>query len=155
MGRAALVGLVLLAAELLPACGGEAGLSPGEVMALAEAEARWADRGPVHYTLEVRRTCFCAPPSTDWAEIEVDHDTLVRVTLLATGDSVPRAEWGIRPPVPRLFEEIRTFHSRLLKDVRADYDPATGYPRRMVFTAGGDVGDANYHVEARHLVALP
>ncbi len=147
--------LVLLALAMLPGCGGEAGLSPGEVMALAEAEVRWADRGPVHYTLEVRRTCFCAPPSTDWAVIEVDHDTLVRVNLLATGDSVPRADWAIRPPVPGLFEEIKTYRSRLLQDVQADYDPATGYPTRMRFSAGGNVGDGNYHVEARHLVALP
>lgn len=147
--------LVLLAVMVFPGCGGEAGLSPGEVMALAEAQARWADRGPVHYTLEVRRTCFCAPPATDWAEIEVDHDTLVRVNLLATGDSVPRAEWAIRPPVPGLFREIRTFRSRLLQDVQADYDPATGYPTRMRFSAGGNVGDGNYHLEARHLVALP
>ncbi len=147
--------LVLLALAGLPGCGGEAGLAPGEVMALAEAEARWADRGPAHYTLEVRRTCFCAPTSTDWAEIEVDHDTLVRVNLLATGDSVPRAEWAIRPPVPGLFQEIKTFRSRLLQDVQADYDPATGYPTRMRFTAGGNVGDGNYHVEARHLVSLP
>jgi hypothetical protein len=102
----------------------------------------------------MRRLCFCGPDVTDWATIEVDHDTLVAVTFLS-GDSVPRAAWHARPPVPQLFREIGTFRPSWLEDLRARYDPATGYPARIVFESDNTVADAGLEIEARNLTPSP
>ena len=139
-------------ALLLVACG-SGPFSQSEALSLRQAEERWSATAPSHYTLEMRRLCFCGPDVTEWATIEVDHDSLVAVTLL-TGDSVPHSAWYARPPVPQLFRDLHNYRPSWLDDVRAEYDTANGYPSRIVFTSDNSVTDAGLIIEARELTPI-
>jgi hypothetical protein len=144
--------LAVVTLLLLTGCG-NGPFSQTEALTLQQAQARWSALGPEHYTIEMRRLCFCGPDVTDWATIEVDHDTLVRVTQL-TGDSLPHASWWARPPVAQIFREIRTYRPGWLKDVRASYDSAAGFPTMVNFTPDDGIIDGGYGYEARALTVL-
>lgn len=132
---------------------GSSPLSPSEARELALALARWNTHGPAHYTVEMRRGCFCPPEISGWGRIEVDADTLVSVMLL-DGTVVPTSLWYARPPVPRLFEEIASTHGGWLDDITARYDPDNGIPTKVSFTSRGNLPDAGYVIETRNLVSL-
>src|SRR5436309_13665154 len=81
--------LVVLAASLT-AC--ESPLSPGELRALADAEARWAGRGSQDYTFEIRRSCFCEPLITQWARGDVLGGQMRRAVAPDTRAELPPAQ---------------------------------------------------------------
>ncbi len=148
--RVALVVAAVIAGST--GCGSSA-LSPSEAWELGQARARWKTHGPAHYTVEMRRGCFCPPEISDWGRIEVDGDTLVSVMLL-DGTVVPTSYWYARPPVPRLFEEIASTRGSWLDHITARYDPDNGIPTKVRFTSRGNVQDAGYVIETRGLVSL-
>ena len=95
---------VLLGASL-SAC--ESPLSPSELLALSEAEARWARRSFQDYAFEIRRSCFCEPLVTQWAHVEVRGGVVSHVVLLETGAEVSPQERGRFPTVEGTFASIR------------------------------------------------
>ena len=137
--------LVVLAASLT-AC--ESPLSPAELRALADAEARWAARGFQDYTFEIRRSCFCEPLITQWARVEVVGGQMTRVVLLDTGAEVPPAQRGRFVTVEQVFTSIRAANqNELLDDVIVEYDQQLGFPTRVRFIAKPDIldgGSASY-----------
>jgi hypothetical protein len=144
---------LLVAGACLAASCGPSPFSPAEARTLAEAEARWASHGPSHYTIEMRRLCFCPDEVTQWATVEVRHDTVIAVTLPG-GDPVPAAYWSLRPPVPDLFAQLHAPPPDWVRDVTATYDPVVGYPVAMRFESDDSVADADWTIEARNLVSL-
>lgn len=82
-----------LAAISLAAC--TSPLSPSELRALIEAEARWAARGFQDYAFETRTICGeCAGIVMNWARVEVAGGSVNRVVLLASGTEVSPEERG-------------------------------------------------------------
>ena len=142
-----------LAAVIVVACRGDGGpLSSSEARELNAAESLWRARAPSHYTIEMRRLCFCGGDVTEWATVEVSNETVVAQTLLS-GAAVPPSLWNSRPAVSRLFTEIRETHGSWLKDIQVAYDPATGYPTRVSYIEQNYIADAGSVFEARNLVA--
>lgn len=145
---------MLLAAAVAASAGCGAGpFSPSEARALAAAEARWAAQGPTHYTIEMRRICFCPPEVAEWATVEVRNGEVVAAKLLS-GDSVPASLWSQRPPVPDVFAQLHAPPADWVRDVTATYDPVTGYPTAVAFDSKEDIADAGWTLEARNLVPL-
>jgi len=139
--------LVVLAASLT-AC--ESPLSPAELRALADAEARWAARGFQDYTFEIRRSCFCEPLITQWARVEVLGGQMTRVVLLDTGAEVPPAQRG------RFFTNIRAANqNELLDDVIVEYDQQLGFPTRVRFITKPDILDGGSASYLRNAGPLP
>jgi hypothetical protein len=145
--------ILLAAAIALTAGCGTGPFSPDESRALQQAEARWATAGLHHYTIEMRRLCFCPVETTEWATVEVRDGAVIAATLLS-GEPVPEALWTLRPPVPELFAQLRAPPPDWVRDVAAAYDPVTGLPTEIRFVSDEGIADAGWTLEARDLLPL-
>jgi len=133
----ALVGLV---AASLTAC--ESPLSPAELLALGQAEARWAARPFPDYAIEMRQACFCPAVASQWARVEVVAGNVSRVVVLETGVDVPLAERPFFPTVEQVFNYIRAANSDDgLKDLVVQFDRALGFPAYVSFVSKPDILD--------------
>lgn len=131
--------LGLLAASLVA---WESPLSPSELRALAEAEARWGARSFQDYAFEIRRSCFCEPEVTQWARVEVVGGSVNRVVLLESGAEVAPAQRGRFPTVELVFSSIRAANDdESLEDVIVEFDRQLGFPRRVTFVPKPDILD--------------
>jgi hypothetical protein len=144
---------VLLVASL-SAC--ESPLSPSELLALSEAEARWARRSFQDYAFEIRRSCFCEPLVTQWAHVEVLGGVVSRVVLLETGAEVSSQERGRFPTVEGIFARIRAAaKDESLADIKVEFDPVLGYPTRVTFAAKPDILDGGSATYLRSVSSMP
>ena len=128
-------------------------LSAAELRELSAAESLWRQRGPAHYSIEMRRLCFCGGEVTEWATVEVRNNTVLAQTML-NGTPVSPSLWSSRPPVSTLFTEIREMRAFWLKDIQVTYDATTGYPSRVQYIENDNIADAGSVLEVRNLIAL-
>jgi Family of unknown function (DUF6174) len=139
---------------LLSAC--ESPLSPRELRALSDAEARWARRGFQDYTFETMRSCFCNPLLTQWARVEVRGGVVARVVILETGADVSPQERGYFPTVEGLFDSIRgSTADESLDDIKLEFDPALGFPTRIIRQAKPNILDGGSATYARSVAPIP
>lgn len=144
--------LLAIAIALITGCGASL-FSPEESLALQQAEARWEAARPSHYTIEMRRLCFCTLETTEWATVEVRGGAVVATTLLS-GEPVPEAQWSVRPSVAELFATLHGPWPVWVADVTVTYDPTTGYPTVVNMSSDEGVADAGWTLEARNLIPL-
>ena len=128
-------------------------LSAAQLRELSANEALWSQRGPPHYSIQMRRLCFCGGDVTEWATVEVRNNAVIAQNLLS-GTPVPPSLWSSRPAIHQLFVEIRETRPSWLKEIRVTYDAATGYPTRVEYVGNANVADAGSVLEARNLIAL-
>jgi hypothetical protein len=148
-----LVPLVLLALGL-PGC--ESPLSSSERRQLAEGEAKWAARGYGDYSIEMRRSCFCAPEVNDWARVEVVAGTVSRVTLLNSGEIITDSRRSYWSTVEQLFSSLREpDEGDWLEDIRFTLDPVLGYPAEISWISTPNVQDAGATQYLRNPAPLP
>jgi hypothetical protein len=118
-------------------------LSPGEREDLHEAEARWASRGFINYSIESRSSCFCGMEVLEWVRIEVVAGQVTRVTMLESGEVITDARRSYWSTVEELFDSIRESHGQdYLSDVTVEFDPALGFPTEVVWIADDNIQDA-------------
>jgi hypothetical protein len=119
------------------------------------ARARWAERGPSHYTYESRSTCFCIVNVTFWHRVEVKDGQVIGVTRLQDfpfPDLPTPSAWQT---IPVLFDRARPAEaSSVVVERIVEYDPALGYPRRIDVRCSRMVADCDNTVETRNLVAV-
>lgn len=130
-----------LVAAALAAC--ESPVSPGEMRALAEAEARWAARGFPDYAIEMLHVCFCAPEVTQWARVEVVAGSVSRVVLLESGADMSAEQRSYFQTVEQVFGAIREANNHYggLKDVIVEFDRTLGFPTEVNFVPEPDLVD--------------
>lgn len=146
--------VTVLAFALLGACSSP--LSPREVLALADAEQRWAARPFADYTFETSSSCFCDPEFSQWARVEVTTGVVTRVVLLASGAEVAPDRRGYFGTVESLFARIRRGqHDSYTADISAEYDPQLGYPTFIRFVAEPHIADGGSAHYARNVAPLP
>ena len=153
MGSGSLGALALLAIGL-GAC--ESPLSNSERHRLAEGEARWAARGYGNYSIEMRRSCFCAPEVNRWARVEVVTGAVQRVTLIETGEIITDSRRTYWSTVEQLFQSIReTDAGDWLEDIEFTLDPVLGYPAETRWISSQNVLDAGATQFLRNPAPLP
>jgi uncharacterized protein DUF6174 len=131
-------------------------LSAHEVLALKDAEARWAARGFADYAFETSVSCFCDPETSGWARVEVSAGVVTRVVMLADGHEVDAAQRTYFPTVQRLFDSIRhATDNGSVRDVSVQYDPEFGYPTLIRIAPEPDVLDGGSVRYARNAAPLP
>jgi hypothetical protein len=131
-------------------------LSTSERRRLAEGEAKWAARGYGDYSIEMRRSCFCPPEVNLWARVEVVDGTVVRVTLIETGEIITEARRTYWETVEQLFSRLReTDESDWLEDIRFTLDPVLGYPTEISWVSSPNVLDAGSTQYLRNPAPLP
>lgn len=130
----------LLIVAGLAACGERTG--PESMIASVEAaRARWAARGPAAYTMIVSRSCECLPEMSGPVAIEVRGGVLSSRTYTRTGKPVGATYAAVFPDVPGLFQLIEDAGRRGAFWVEVIYDPALGFPRRIVTDEDGTWGN--------------
>jgi len=153
MGARALARLSLLATGLL-AC--ESPLSTSERLRLAEGEAKWSARGYRDYSIEMRRSCFCAPEVNGWARVEVVAGAVQRVTLLESGEIITDSRRSYWATVEQLFQSLReTEEGDWLEDLAFTLDPLLGYPTEISWISIPNVQDAGATQYLRNPAPLP
>lgn len=146
--------LLGLLGPLAAGCG-EDPFSPSEMRRATRALARWEARGFADYSYEIRSACFCGPEASSWAKVEVRGGVVTGAWSVETGAPYPAHLLGIWHPVDDLFGRILRDHDdEFLVDVRADFDPATGFPTYLSFSYDSRIADAGGAHYLRHLTPL-
>jgi len=147
--------LLALSAAAAAACA-ESPLSPIESIRLAEAEARWAARSFPDYSFEMRKACFCAPETTEWARVDVVGGQVTRVVMLATGAELPPLQRSYFQTVEGVFAAIHSAHDDdYLQDIRIEFDQHLGYPTRVDFVSQPNIADGGATYYLRNAVPVP
>lgn len=145
--------LAMLATGLL-AC--QSPLSTSERLRLAEGEAKWAARGYSNYSVEMRRSCFCAPEVNGWARVEVVAGAVQRVTLLDTGEIITDTRRTYWDTVEQLFGSLREIEEGdWLEDIEFTLHPVLGYPTEIRWISSPNVQDAGATQYLRNPAPLP
>ena len=143
---------IVLSALALCVAACESPLSPGELLALGDAEARWARRSFEDYAFEIRRSCFCDPFITTWARVEVVGGAVSRVVFVESGAEATAQELGRFPTVEGIFARIRAaMDDESLEDISVEFDPALGFPTRVVFQTKPDILDGGISTYVRNV----
>ena len=153
MRPGSLIPLAIFALGLM-AC--ESPLSSSERRLLAEGQAKWAARGYGDYSIEMRRSCFCAPEVNDWARVEVAGGAVMRVTLLGSGEIITDSRRTYWSSVEQLFSSLReTDEEDWLEDIEFTLDPVLGYPTEIHWISPDNVLDAGAIQYLRNPAPLP
>ena len=119
---------------------------------LEQAEFRWAAQSLHSYTFEARTSCFCGGPTTRWCLVEVDRDTITRVTEVESGDTVHSSELRYFDTVDERFELIHSFmEADWVDELLVEYDSIYGYPTEIQLVSKPVVTDLDAVYYARNL----
>lgn len=131
-------------------------LSPTELHELAAAESRWARRPFQDYRFEVVRSCFCDPLATQWARVEVRNGAVSRVVIVESGADVPADRYSWFPTIESVFGSIRSAaRDEWVADIRIEFDPVLGFPRRFATYAKPEIADGSGSTEIRNVGPTP
>jgi len=140
---------------LLTAC--TSPLSPGEVLALSKAEARWAARPFQAYTYEIVTSCGeCPDLFRHTARVAVSSGQVVGVVLVANDSALAPGDRTSFVSVEGLFAQIRRYqHEDWVRDVVVAFDPQLGYPTSISTFAKAGIMDAGASQFISNLVPAP
>jgi hypothetical protein len=137
-----------LAAAVLVLATGCSILDPGRSKDLRAARRQWDEAAIASYRLTVHRSCFCAFDHPSGVRITVVNGTVESRIDVATGQPIPPQSAPYFPDVPGLFELIERTIDHDPAGLAVDYDPDTGYPRRIVADPIGNAIDDEFTVTA-------
>jgi len=101
--------------------------APGDRSALEASRQKWAHTGLRDYTFTLRMDCFCAINGP--VRVLVVADSVRQVTMDSTGELL-NAPWI--PTINKLFDFIDQQIARPAAVLQVTYDPALGYPTKIV-----------------------
>lgn len=146
--------LVTMAVAPLAAAGCGGPLSPSQRLQLENARARWASAGITNYTAESRIRCFCPGHLAVWTRLSIRDNQVIDtqpLEPLPPGSFATPSGWRT---VLDLFDHIEQLNNEeeFIKSVTVQYDPALGYPQRIVVTCQSNVIDCGATYEMRSVV---
>ncbi len=149
------VPLIGVLSYLLTAC--TSPLSPGEVLALSKAEARWAARPFQSYTYEIVMSCGeCPDIFRRTARVAVSSGQVVGVVLVANDSALAPEDRASFTSVDGLFAQIRSYqHEDWVRDVVVTFDSRLGYPTSISTFAKAGIMDAGATQFISNLVPTP
>lgn len=98
--------------------------------ALADAKAKWAEKGTASYDFQTSRLCFCVWESRS-VQVSVRNGVVTTATYVDNGDPVPAALVADIKTVPDLFDMIDDARASHAAALSTSYDPVYGYPTRI------------------------
>jgi hypothetical protein len=146
-GRLAGFALLILAISCSDASG------PGQqVPGLNAARQRWSAQNLHTYAFTMQRSCYCA--NVHPLYVLVVSDTVAGVLDFESGEWVDRR---LGETVEGLFTFIQDATDRSVQLIRADFDPAKGFPTRIDYDGSAQIADdeISYHVDDVHAVMPP
>ena len=132
-------------------------LSPGELLALRQAEARWAARPFQAYTYETVTSCGeCSDIVRQAVRVAVSSGQVVGVVLVANDSALAPQDRTSFTSVDGLFARIRRYQDEdWVRDVVVEFDPQLGYPTSIGTFPKAGIMDAGATQFVRNLVPTP
>jgi hypothetical protein len=139
----------LCAAALFTACS-DYPLSPRDQQLLAQARAKWADKGSLTYFVEARIVCFCPGHLAVWTQLTVSNGIVVAADPLESlpGGSDPGLSGWLT--VEEEFDRLSN-PPDILEDIEMRFDAQLGYPTFIRADCGPNVQDCGSVHEMRNL----
>lgn len=107
---------------------------------LEEQQVRWQDTALERYQFTFQWICFCPPEYTTPMQIAVRDETIERITVLETGESVPPARFQDYHSISGLFDFLENVIERKPANIAVTYD-ALGYPTKASIDYRDNVSD--------------
>jgi uncharacterized protein DUF6174 len=142
--RLAGLALLILAISCSDASGPEL-----QVPGLNAARQRWRAQNLHTYAFTIQRSCFCA--NVHPLYVLVLSDTVAGVLDFQTGEEVDRR---LGETVEGLFTFIQNATDQSAQLIRAEYDPAKGFPTQIDYDGSAQIADdeVTYQVSDVHAV---
>lgn len=118
---------------------------------LEQARAQWRSVGVTSYTYVYRRSCFCAPGSTEPMSITVVGNAIQSVVRISDG---ARQDPALFDTIDGLFELLKDALDGDPAQFRADYDPSRGYPTSAYIDRDSRIADEELGFTATDLQPL-
>lgn len=140
---------------LLAACSSP--LSTHEIIALGEAEARWAERPFQAYTYEIVTSCgLCPYAMMRLTRVAVSNGTVIGGVVVANDSALGAGDLSSFTTIDGLFAQIeREQGEDWVRDIRVTYDSHLGYPTSISVFARDGIMDAGASQFIRNLVPTP
>lgn len=146
--RRAWLGIVLLA---VASCDSTLPLSPlSEQRRAAVARKRWISQAPSSYSFIMGLECFCV--ETREMRVTVVNGVVVSVRPLDTDEELAGPARASFRPIVDLFSVVLDAISRLAYSIRAEYDPALGFPSSVFIDYERNIADEEYGFRVRDVV---
>jgi hypothetical protein len=135
-------------------------LSPEELTALTQAEARWNARSFPDYSYEILQICFCPPVAGRWTRVTVRGGVVADAQPLEPDSLFPTGQLIFWMPIDSLFAQLRRAADdatvrETYRDIAVDFDPVLGYPTRTEWRARPNIQDADVVYSLRNVQPLP
>ena len=98
---------------------------------LADAMARWQERGPADYSFVIQKSCECLPEVTQAREVVVRNRAVASVRYTSSMQPVDARYAADSPGVEGLFEIVDEAIEREAVRIDVTYDDHLGYPTRI------------------------
>jgi hypothetical protein len=118
---------------------------------LEQARAQWRSQGMTSYAYVYRRSCFCAPGSTEPMTITVRNNAIQSVVRISDGE---RQDPALFDTVDGLFELLGDALDGDPAQFRADYDAGRGYPTSAYIDRDSRIADEELGFTATDLQPL-
>ena len=140
---------------LLAACSSP--LSTTEVLALGQAEARWASRPFQSYSYETITSCGeCPRFIQQWVRVAVSNGQVVGAVFVANDSGLSATEQLSFTTIDGVFAQIGRYqHEDWVRDVKVTFDRQWGYPTSISTFAKDGIMDAGASRFIRSLVPKP
>ncbi|MBU0655836.1 MAG: hypothetical protein KJ914_12020 [Gammaproteobacteria bacterium] len=117
---------------------------------LRDAEAKWKQNRPAHYTYTLQRSCFCAPEYRKPIEIRVFRGLIQQASLLPEGTPLPAERKSEALTVDGLFRLIREAIDKKAASVTVEYDAQYGFPTNISIDHDQMMADEETYMTASH-----
>lgn len=131
-------------------------LSTREIIALGDAEARWAERPFQAYTYQIVTSCgLCPYVMTRETRVAVSNGSVIGAVLVANDSALGAGDLSSFTTIDGLFTQIERYQGEdWVKDVRVTYDSHLGYPTSISVFARAGIEDAGASQFIRNLVPV-
>jgi len=132
--------------------------STPQLSTLEQAKLRWSARGFGDYQLKYQIFCFCPREVVQPSSVEVRGGVVVKVTNLETQQVLDSTFYGAFLPVDALLTQLEKDlplkPESFFQSVDVTFDPALGFPSKIVYIEKPIVADASRSYSLSDLKAL-
>jgi hypothetical protein len=133
------------------ALGCSSGISP---FGIESMRARWEEREPFAYRVEMQRSCFCPQDMIMPVTIEVVGGIVQRRYYTGTGADIPASYANSFPDVDALFDRLADIAQGDPGRLEITYDPHYGFPSDVLADPVANAIDDEFSLHLRDFVAF-
>jgi hypothetical protein len=118
--------------------------------ALAQAEALWKQKQPMHYSYQLQPSCFCPPEYTQPIAIRVFKGKVQQADLVNSKRPLPADRKEDAKTIEDLFKIIREALERPAASTTITYDPSYGFPSSISIDVDQMIADEEMYYTVKN-----